>query len=161
MQIFITYAPEDVSLAAHLAQDLRRMGANVWLDMDSAPTDSTASWAAAIETALNSSDVLVVVASPIALQESYLASDFRRFLGAGRPVMVVLAAPCSNLPELLRRRNPVDFSRGYTASFHRLTTMLIDRATRSITHTPLQSALTDDLIYRHHRFYGSDDSFSD
>ncbi|MBI5929371.1 MAG: toll/interleukin-1 receptor domain-containing protein [Chloroflexi bacterium] len=161
MQIFITYAPEDETLAASLAYDLRRMGADVWLGSDSASSNDAAAWALGVEDALNNSDMLLVIASPSALRESYIASDFRRFLTAGRPVMVATAATCPNMPELLRRRNPVDFSRGYTAAFHRLTTMMIDRATRSIIRSPLQAAITDDLIYRYQRFYNSGNFYSD
>ncbi len=155
MQIFITYAPEDENIAAYLARDLRRLGASVWIDWDSAPTDNPAAWAAGIEQALNNSEMLLVIASPAALRESYIASDFRRFVTAGRPVMVATAVACPNMPELLRRRSPVDFSRNYTAAFHRLTTMMIDRATRAISRSPLQSAITDDLAYRYQRFYDS------
>lgn len=161
MQIFVTYAPEDEHFAAYLAQDLRRIGAQVWLDCDSAPTESAAAWASGIENALNNSDMLLVVASPYALRESYIASDFRRFVTAGRPVMVATAATCPNMPELLRRRSPVDFSRNYTAAFHRLTTLIIDRATRTISCRPLQIAITDDLLYRYQRFYQSGDSYSE
>lgn len=156
MQIFITYAPEDEALAAYLARDLRKLGANVWLDGDNTLNNNPAAWASGIEEALNNSDMLLVVASPAALRESYIASDFRRFVTAGRPVMVAMASPCPNLPELLRRRNPVDFSRNYTAAFHRLTTLMIDRASRAIMHSPLQIAITDDLAYRYQRFYHSD-----
>lgn len=155
MQIFITYAPEDENLAVYLARDLRRLGATVWVDWDSASNDSPATWASGIEQALNNSDMLLVIASPAALRESYIASDFRRFVTASRPVMVAMAAHCPNMPELLRRRSPVDFSRNYTAAFHRLTTMMIDRATRTIMRSPLQTAITDDLMYRYQRFYDS------
>jgi hypothetical protein len=69
------------------------------------------------------------------------------FLEARRPVVVALTSPCPNLPEPLRQRNPVDFSYDFDAAFHRLTMLLLEKASQvsSKKSSTVQSSMANEI----------------
>jgi formylglycine-generating enzyme required for sulfatase activity len=67
-QVFISYATEDTDFAHRLADDLKRLGARVWIAPESIPPGE--SWVDAIERGLGESNYVVMVLTPAALEAS-------------------------------------------------------------------------------------------
>ena len=65
LRVFISHATENTTFAERLASDLRRTGADVWLD---ASHLGPGNFLANINKALNNRDVLVLVLTPAALR---------------------------------------------------------------------------------------------
>lgn len=130
VQIFITYAKEDEAFVSQLAHDLKRQGANIWVDMQDADFTDQEAWETSVATAIDRSDVLLVVLSCTALQQPYIEEDWKRFIAEGRPVLIALHEPCADLPTALETRQPINFSRNYEDGLHRLQLLLIEIATR-------------------------------
>lgn len=136
MQIFVSYAEQDVSFASELANNLIEHGASVWFDQNNVPRDNPANWEKAVQKALHDSDVLITVMSFAALQQDYVMQDWQQFITDGRPVVAIVIEPIE-LPEALRRRGTVldlmqlDHGIGY---IHRLQNVLLDIDARLATN---------------------------
>ncbi len=67
-QVFISYAEEDANFAQRLADDLKRLGARVWIAPDSIHPSEP--WLDAIERGLRESSHVAIVLTPAALEAS-------------------------------------------------------------------------------------------
>jgi hypothetical protein len=150
-QIFVSYAQGDEAFVTHLAEDLSRSGANVWLDIRNAKPGRH--WTRSIEQALSQSSMMIVVLSPRALDSAHVSVEWQAYLEAYRPVIPVLIEPC-DLPGPLRTRRPLDFTRerDYSRTFHQLVTRLIDCGTRIRRTDPVIWTMSENVIeYRESR----------
>ncbi|NDJ85197.1 MAG: toll/interleukin-1 receptor domain-containing protein [Chloroflexi bacterium] len=129
MQVFLSYAREDEAFASTLAQDLKSQRANIWIDLNDAPVDNKQQWLAAVEAALAESDILLVVMSQAAAQQSYIQNDWHFFMQHDRPVLVALSERC-DIPPDLKHADTIDFSSSYESGLHRLQFRMIEYATR-------------------------------
>ena len=143
-QIFVSYAQSDENLAVRLATDLRQYGAQTWLDILDAEPGRL--WTRSIERALSESRMMMVLLSPLSLDSAHVAVEWQAYLEAHRPVIPVLAAPCSP-PGPLRTRHPVDFTResNYARSFHMLMSRLLEYGTRLYSSDPVIWTLAEDV----------------
>jgi hypothetical protein len=146
-QIFISYAAEDEHFVTRLANDLIQSGAMIWLDILHALPGRQ--WTRSIQTALGESGMMIVVLSPEALESEHVNAEWQTYLEARRPVMPVIAEPCE-LPDRLRARGPIDFTRSYNypRMFHNLMTQLIDRGTRLRRLDPVIWSMQEDVHER-------------
>ncbi len=147
----MSYAQGDEAFAAHLADDLSRSGAKVWLDIRNAKPGRH--WTRSIEQALSESSMMIVILSRRALESQHVSVEWQAYLEAYRPVIPVLIEPC-DLPGPLRTRRPVDFTRerDYTRAFHQLVTRLIDYGTRIKRSDPVIWTMSENVIdYRESR----------
>jgi sulfatase modifying factor 1 len=69
-QVFISYATEDTQFAHRLADDLQRLGIQVWIAPDSIKPGE--SWVDAIERGLEESSHMVIVLTPAALESEWV-----------------------------------------------------------------------------------------
>lgn len=136
MQIFISYAEQDVTFATELANTLKQHGAQVWFDQNDAPHDNQSAWERAVRKALHESDVLLTVMSFAALQQEYVVQDWQQFITDGRPVVAVVIEQLE-VPEPLRRRGTVleFFSHLHdNSNLHRLQNALLEIDSRISTN---------------------------
>lgn len=135
MQIFISYAEADIGFAAELSQTLSQRGAKVWFARDHAPQDDAAAFEAAVQAALQHSDILITVQSEAAVDDAVLTQDWQSFIGNGRPVVTALVEDIQLPEELHRHGSTVEFTHGSVSSnLHRLQTVLLDLDSRLSTN---------------------------
>lgn len=117
LRVFISHATENVAFAEQLARDLRRAGADVWLDTSHiGPGD----FVARISEALNNRDVLVLVLSPAALRSQWVPDEVNAAIvrykqGFMQAPVIVLAQPVSlrDIPGVWTVYHRIDATREY------------------------------------------------
>lgn len=108
--IFISYAHPDQLFVLELANDLRLLGVNVWLDILDMPEESD--WNEAIDDALKRCGLMLVVASPAALRADNVMIELRRFMDSGKIVLPVQLKAC-DLSAMGLWNQPVNFTADY------------------------------------------------
>jgi hypothetical protein len=121
-QVFISYATEDTDFAHRLADDLKRLGARVWIAPDSILAGE--SWVDAIERGLSESSHVIMVLTPAALEapgvkmERDMAIDLA--LKDQIKVISLPVKPCE-VPLVLRRYQMLlAFQEDYEAGLNQL-----------------------------------------
>ncbi len=138
MQIFLSYAREDEEFATRLANDLKTRGAKIWFDMIDGQLGNEDAWANSVNEALETSNVLLVVLSPTAIEQDYVEADWQYYLDKRRTVIAVVSQRCT-LPETLMYRPVVNFAKlGYDNGLHRLQLLLIEESTRRVSSSKWQ-----------------------
>ncbi len=120
--VYISYVRADELFALDLSESLRSEGVNAWLDMtDIAPQED---WNAAIETALDTCGIMLLLLSPAALRTGELRSEKQEFLDTGKIVVPVLHEHCDvsglNLPY-----SPIDFRHDFDLGVQQLLKILV------------------------------------
>lgn len=103
-RIFVSYARKDSDYVYTLAQELRRIGLNIWIDQDIEPGSN---WDNSIEAALNSCDALLLIASEASMRSSNVQDEWSYFLEQGKSVFPFIYQPCE-LSFRLRRRQYIE-----------------------------------------------------
>ncbi|WIG60021.1 MAG: hypothetical protein OJF49_002769 [Ktedonobacterales bacterium] len=122
LRVFISHAKENTAFAEWLASDLRRAGADVWLDASHlvGPGD----FLDRINRALSNRDILVLVLSPAALASKWVPDEMHAailrykdgFMGA--PLVVVAqSVPLQDIPPLWAVYNRIDIPRDYRGDY--------------------------------------------
>jgi hypothetical protein len=106
---FISYSRKDSAFALRLAEDLRRAGANVWLDQLDIPPGTP--WDTAIQEALNACPRMLVILSPDSVASRNVMDEVSYGLGRGKTVIPVLYRECE-IPFRLDRLNRIDVRNG-------------------------------------------------
>jgi hypothetical protein len=81
-----------------LVADLNRYGVKTWRDVDNISGHLKANlqgWRAAIEDALSTSCVMLIVLSPGALESNEVQAEWNHFASSKRPIFPVVAQECS------------------------------------------------------------------
>lgn len=104
MNVFISYAGPDRDLAETAAETLKTAGLDVWLDVwNVLPGDNMA---AALGTALQEADAMVLLLTPQSVESDMVQSEWSYALGKksfkGRLVPVYAGAERSSVPWVLR-----------------------------------------------------------
>ncbi|MEO1286254.1 MAG: TIR domain-containing protein [Chloroflexota bacterium] len=81
--IFISYARKDRDYVYSLAQDMRRVGLDIWIDQDIEPGSN---WDDAIEGALNDCDIMLLITTDASMSSEYVTHEWSYFMGGGKPV---------------------------------------------------------------------------
>jgi formylglycine-generating enzyme required for sulfatase activity len=117
-RIFISYSRKDETFARHLAADLDRLGADVWIDVDDIPAG--VNWSTAIQQGLDSSDVMIVVISPDSMESTNVGNEWQYFWDHGHPVIPVQWRP-AKVHFQLHRLQYIDFhTQDYDTAFAQL-----------------------------------------
>lgn len=112
--VFISYSTQDRMLAERLAEKLRAERFNVWTDREILPGQD---WQRAIETAIDKSDVIVIILSETALGSSWqqmeIGMALRSIVGQSKKVIPVLVSgiDSDSLPAFLRHIPSVKLDR--------------------------------------------------
>jgi hypothetical protein len=119
--IFFSYSRSDSEFVLKLAKDLRKAGANIWLDqLDIKPGSH---WDSSIETALNKSTDLIIILSPASVASNNVMDEVSFALETNKTVIPVLLAECE-VPFRLRRVQRVNFTGDYQAALNQLMDVL-------------------------------------
>jgi hypothetical protein len=107
---FFSYARENSAVALRLAADLKRAGANVWLDqLDLRPGRQ---WDREVEQALSACREMIVILSPAAIDSNNVMDEIAYALEERKTVIPLLVQDC-RIPLRLRRVQYVDFRLDY------------------------------------------------
>lgn len=105
--IFFSYSRDDSEFVLNLAKNLRKAGANIWLDqLDIKPGTR---WDKSIEKALDSSKTLLVILSKTSVESTNVMDEVSFALEENKTVVPVLLEQC-DIPFRLRRLQFADFS---------------------------------------------------
>jgi serine/threonine protein kinase len=86
-RIFISYASKDKDYVHRLAAELGRIGVDMWIDQDIEPR---ANWVDSIENALNTCDLMLLVATETAMSSEYVIHEWSYFMGQGKPIYLFI-----------------------------------------------------------------------
>jgi formylglycine-generating enzyme required for sulfatase activity len=129
-QVFISYATEDTDFAHRLADDLKRLGARVWIAPESIPPGE--SWVDGIERGLRESSHVVMVLTPAALEASgaKMERDMAIALALQDRIKVISLRlkPCEVPLVLSRYQMILAFQEDYDAGLNQLASQLGLRA---------------------------------
>jgi tetratricopeptide (TPR) repeat protein len=135
-QKFISYAREDSEFALKLATDLRRAGANIWLDRLDIPVG--ANWPEAVEKALDSCGHFLVILSPASVGSFNVNAEMNFALDEGKRIFPVLREECK-LPFRIRTVQYADFTGDYQNGLLKLFKALgVELAREAADPLPLQ-----------------------
>lgn len=82
-QLFISYARKDSAYVYSLAQQLRHIGLDIWIDQDIEPSKN---WDNAIEQALKDCSKMLLIVSPASMRSENVQDEWSYFLEEGKPV---------------------------------------------------------------------------
>jgi len=116
--IFISYSRTDENFARHLAGDLDRLGANIWIDVDDIPAGMK--WSTAIQEGLDSCEAMIVIISPESMKSRNVEDEWQSFLGKNKLLIPVRLRP-AKVHYQLQQVQYVDFyNQDYAPAFKRL-----------------------------------------
>jgi photosystem II stability/assembly factor-like uncharacterized protein len=116
---FVSYSRDDLEFASRLAQDLKRSGAQVWMDkLDIHPGQI---WERALEQAVTDCSCLLVILSPAAVESENVTAEVAFALDEKKEIIPVLYRDCK-IPFRLRPIQYIDFreERGYPSALREL-----------------------------------------
>lgn len=119
--VFISYSRADELFAVELAEDLRRTGLRIWLDIDSI-TDEL-EWHDEVHKALDHCGLMIVIVSPSALDDVDVKHEVDYFLRQGKIVLPALHRPC-NYASMNLWNQPIDFRHDYTLGLNIMVRLL-------------------------------------
>lgn len=122
LSIFISYSKTDTEFVKRLEADLKAHGFATWVDHSE--LQGGQQWLDEIQTAVDRSQVVVLVLSPDALLSSWVRKEYRYALTSGRRLIPILYRPCGELPLELGDIQYVDFQADYATCFQNLLTAL-------------------------------------
>ena len=107
---FFSYCREDSDFAVRLAEDLKAVGANVW--MDQLDIEPGTPWDRAVENALSSCPNMLIVLSPISVKSDNVRDEVSFALSKQKRIIPVLYRDC-DVPFRVARLQHVDFRADY------------------------------------------------
>jgi TIR domain len=108
-KVFISYVREDAQLARKIAERLREVGAEGWLD--SAGLNFGAQFMENIRDRLSKSDEVLVIASERSVQNASVSGEVGAALALGKKVVPIMdRVESKDLPPVLRSFQSVDVS---------------------------------------------------
>jgi TPR repeat protein len=119
--IFFSYSRTDSAFVLKLAKDLRKAGANIWLDQLDIKAGSH--WDSSIETALNTSTSVIIVLSPASVASNNVMDEVSFALETNKTVIPILISECV-VPFRLRRVQRVNFIGDYQEALNQLMEVL-------------------------------------
>lgn len=127
-QIFMSYSSKDESVADRIFSNFRSTGANVWFDKWALhPGDSLAKQ---VDSAVSSSDVLIVLLSPHSVQSTWISQELNAGLSTdlrNRAILLVpvIIADCE-IPSRLASLPTIDLRHDFEQGVHRLLSQAVD-----------------------------------
>jgi serine/threonine protein kinase len=106
-RVFISYAHKDKDYVHRLATELRRGGVDIWIAQDIQPGSN---WDDAIESALNGSDMMILVVTEASMSSEYVNHEWSYFRGRGKPVYPIIPQapiPTNIHPRLKRMQHTI------------------------------------------------------
>lgn len=125
-KIFISYSRTDQDFTQQLADALERGGFEVWIDVED--IQGGTKWSSAIQSGLDSSDAMLLVISPEAMESLNVEDEWQYIMDRGKPIIPILWRP-ANVHFQLNRLQYIDF---HNQTFDKAMTQLIPEIIRKI-----------------------------
>ena len=90
--IFVSYSSNDRPFAMHLADKLEQLGAKVWIDQHHIQLGDD--WDNSIEQALDSSDTLLLIISPTAVNSENVKDEVSIAIQENKRLVPIMIIPC-------------------------------------------------------------------
>ena len=133
MKYFFSYSRNDSEFVIRLANDLKQQGLDVWLDqLDILPGSR---WDAAVETALNESQGMLVVLSDSSVKSNNVLDEVSYAINKGKKVIPLLFDECE-VPFRIARFQHVDFTKNYNTGLQVLIRALKSGNVATPSNTP-------------------------
>lgn len=117
-RIFIAYAREYQIFATSLARSLSKIGAEIWIDVESIPAGMP--WHNAIHQGLETCDVMLLIITPESMQSRNVEAEWFYFLNENKPIIPILYRT-TPVNYQLRSLEFIDFENtDYKTAFRRL-----------------------------------------
>lgn len=117
-QIFFSYSRQDAKFALKLGEDLRKAGADIWIDqIDIRPSEP---WDEEIEKALIESACLLVILSKTSVASDNVLNEINYALESKKQVLPILLENDIKKPFNIGRLQHIDFTGSYESGFNRL-----------------------------------------
>jgi len=137
--IFVSYAHADSKeMAERLYQDLFKRGNDVWIDFSR--TEGGVSWSGAIEDAIDTIDVVLVLMSKAAFRSSICRAEQLRAIRKNKPIVLVLVHSDADRPLYLEELHYIDFSKSeqYPARLNQLIEDIAKAQARTVNSVDIQ-----------------------
>jgi hypothetical protein len=112
-RVFLSHSSRDKDFARHLAEDLKRHGATVWLD--EAALEPGGRWKQQLKRAISDNDFVVVVLTPASVHSKWVKYEVDSALSQGakegRVKLIPLLFEDCDVPRELRNLQLVDFTK--------------------------------------------------
>ena len=120
LTVFVSYSRRDQDFVDRLVADLRRHGAEIWLDLESISPGEN--WQEAIETGLARASTLLYVLTPDSLKSAWMSAEVGAASAQGKRVVPILAkeVQTEEVPPFLAQFQWVDFHESYEAGLQTL-----------------------------------------
>ncbi len=133
--VFLSHTSVDKPFVEKLANDLRRVGINVWFDKWEIKVGKSLTWK--IEQGIRGNEHLIIVLSPEAISSAWVRSELgaawaRQMQQQKVFVLPILYRDC-DIPLFLLDRKYADFRNNYQDGFKELAGVLGVRATETIS----------------------------
>lgn len=116
--LFISYSRTDVAFVRRLTDSLQQAGTDIWIDVEG--IRSGEDWSDAIQQALDTCGVMILVITPESMDSVNVASEWKYYLDEGKTVIPVMLRE-ARINFRLKPLNYIDFSKSdYDAAFTRL-----------------------------------------
>jgi len=119
--IFFSYSRADQKFVLELAKKLRGIGADIWIDQ--LDIEAGRNWDKSVESALESSDSVLVVMSKTSVESVNVMDEVSIAIEEGKKVIPLLYEECKR-PFRLKRRHYVDFTADKDKAFEILVATL-------------------------------------
>jgi hypothetical protein len=91
-QVFISYSRKDLDFVERLAENLKAAGLEVWYDLSG--LDGGTRWGREIQSAIQQSQIFVVVLSPNSVESEWVEKEFMYANSLKRKIIPLLYQPC-------------------------------------------------------------------
>ncbi|MBN2304089.1 MAG: TIR domain-containing protein, partial [Anaerolineae bacterium] len=142
-RIFISYSRADEEFAKKLKTDLERLGADIWVDVESIPAGTD--WSNEIQGGLDTCDVMILVVSPASMGSTNVQYEWKYFRNTRKKPIITARWQVAKLPFQLDRFQYVDFhEQPYDSAFEALCTALQNNGITLRKSTPLPADPSDE-----------------
>lgn len=118
-KLFISYSRVNLPFVVRLAQDLRALGLDLWLDVEQISAGDD--WTDAVWEGLKTCTLMLLVLSPDSMGSQEVASEWKYFLNNRKPIIPLLAEPTPHIHYQISALQYVDFhNMAYEAALRHL-----------------------------------------
>jgi len=113
--IFVSYSSKDRPFVLALVEELKNLGANLWIDQLGIGLGEN--WDNAIEEALEKSGTIMIILSPTAVESQNVQDEVSIAINTNKKMVPILIKPCE-LPMRLQRRQYADLAGNPDKAIH-------------------------------------------
>lgn len=105
-RIFISYSRVDEDFARRLADSLKNIGVDIWLDVSEIPVG--VNWSSSIQEALDMCSAMLLIISPDSMQSENVENEWQFYIDEKKPIIPIMYRP-TRLHFQLSRLQYIDF----------------------------------------------------